>query len=403
MTNEPTPVQPLAGELDKRVQALLARLEVRAAMARMEALLDDVIADTVKITEVEAPPFMEERRAELVAGMMRQYGLDRVHVDGAKNAVGFLPAADGRQDEAVILAAHIDTVFPAGTDVRVKREPNILRAPGAGDNSSSVAALLNVARVLREMGFQLPREVIIAGDAGEEGLGDLSGMKALMKAYGGRVRYALPVDGGIGAVVHAGVGSRRLRVTTHTPGGHSYGAFGVPSAIHGLGRMIAGIADIEVPKQPKTTYTVGVIGGGTSVNTIAAEAYMLVDMRSESAAELTRLETKVRRIIEEGAKRGDCAFDIEVVGDRPAGSIPIESELPQMVMAVNRALGVPSYAEASSTDANVPLGMGIPAVTIGIKRGGDAHRLTDYVETGSFVVGMKIVLLNILLAVGYGE
>lgn len=392
-------------QLDRRVGALMARPEVQAALARTEAILEDVVADTIRITEVEAPPFMEERRADLVAAMMRQYGLSGVHVDGAKNAVGFLPAGGGggRQDQAVLLAAHIDTVFPAGTDVRVKREPDVLRAPGAGDNSSSVAALLGVARVLIELGFQLPREVIISGNAGEEGLGDLSGMKALMKTYRGRVRYVLPVDGGIGSVVHAGVGSRRLRVTTRTPGGHSYGAFGVPSAIHGLGRMIAGIADIEVPKHPKTTYTVGVIGGGTSVNTIAAEAFMLVDMRSESSAELERLETRVRRIIEEAARRGECAYDIEVVGDRPAGSIPIESELPQMVMAVNRALGVPSYVEASSTDANVPLGLGIPAVTIGIKRGGDAHRPTDYVEISSFGIGMKIVLLNILLAVGYGE
>jgi len=389
----------IANTYDAAVRHLLELPEVKRAFVKLEASVEQVVADTIRITEVEAPPFKEDARAELVAGMMRQAGLADVHVDAAKNAVGTIKGSE--DGKAVILAAHIDTVFPAGTDVKVKQEGNILRAPGCGDNSSSVAALLSVARVLINEGFALPRKVIIAGDAGEEGLGDLSGMKALMKTYGKEIEYALPVDGGIGAVIHAGVGSRRLKVTTHSPGGHSYGAFGVPSAIHGLGRMIAMIADVEVPQKPKTTYTVGVIGGGTSVNTIAGAAWMLIDMRSESAAELAKLEAKVRECIATGAQRGDVTFDIEVVGDRPAGSIPIESELPQMVLAVNRALGIESYAEASSTDANVPLGMGIQAVTIGVKRGGDAHRLTDYAEIDSFVPGMKSVLLSILMATGY--
>jgi len=389
----------IATTYDTAVRHLLELPEVKRAFAKLEASVDQVVADTIRITEVEAPPFKEDTRADLVAGMMRQAGLADVHVDAAKNAVGTIKGSgDGK---AVILAAHIDTVFPAGTDVKVKRDGNILRAPGCGDNSSSVAALLNVARVLIDEGFELPRKVIIAGDAGEEGLGDLSGMKALMKTYGQEIEYALPVDGGIGAVTHAGVGSRRLKVTTHSPGGHSYGAFGVPSAIHGLGRMIALIADIEVPKKPKTTYTVGVIGGGTSVNTIAGEAWMLIDMRSESSAELAKLEEKVRGCIAAGAERGDVSVDIEVVGDRPAGSIPLESELPQMVMAVHRALGIQSEPGASSTDANVPLGMGIQGVTIGIKQGGDAHRLTDYAEIDSFVPGMKSVMLSILMATGY--
>ncbi len=391
----------LAKEYDAKAKHLLELPEVKRAFAALEASVGKVVADTIRITEVEAPPFKEDERATLVAAMMREVGLQEVHVDSAKNAVGIIKGK-GTKEKAVILAAHIDTVFPAGTNVKVSREGNILRAPGCGDNSSSVAALLNVARVLIEGGFTLPRDVIIAGDAGEEGLGDLSGMKALMNAYRDRVEYALPVDGGLGAVIHAGVGSRRIKVTTHSPGGHSYGAFGVPSAVHGLGRMIANIADIEVPSRPRTTYTVGVIGGGTSVNTIAGEAWMLVDMRSESAEELAKLEAKVRAGIDDGAKRGDVTYEIQVVGDRPAGSIPIESELPQMVLAVNRALGIESYAEASSTDANVPLGMGIQAVTVGIKRGGDAHRLTDYCEIDSFLPGMKTVLLSILMAAGYG-
>lgn len=393
----------LTAHYDAKVEALLQRPEIQQAMTMIEGSLERVVADTIKITEVEAPPFEEDERAKLVADMMADIGLADVHVDAAKNAVGILPAASGQTGGGVLLAAHIDTVFPAGTDVTVKREGGILRAPGCGDNSSSVAALLMVAGIIRQLELPLPNEVIISGDAGEEGLGDLSGMKELMKTYRERVRYALPVDGSLGAVTHAGVGSRRLRVTTRTPGGHSYGAFGVPSAIHGLAKMIARIADIEVPKAPKTTYTTGVIGGGTSVNTIAAEAFMLLDMRSESASELAKLEEKVRAIMSEEAERSSVKYEVEVVGDRPAGSIPLESELPQMVMAANRALGIESHPGASSTDANVPLAMGIPAVTIGIKSGGDAHRWTDYVDIDSFVPGMKTVLLSTLLAVGYGE
>ncbi len=391
-----------AARMDARVAALMARPEVKKAMARLEELVEDTIAATIRICEVEAPPFLEGPRAELVADMMRQTGLSDVHVDEGPSAVGFLPAASGRKGDALLLAAHIDTVFPAGTDVRVKREGGYLIAPGVSDNSASVAGMLTVARVLLEAGIALPREVILAGNAGEEGLGDLRGMKILMNTYKDRVAASLPVDGAIGSVTHAGVGSRRFKVTAHSPGGHSYGAFGVPSAIHGLGRMIAGIADVKVPSKPKTTYTVGVIGGGTSVNTIAPEAWMLVDMRSESAEELAKLEAEVRRLIDEGARRGDVTYDIEVVGDRPAGGIQLTAELPQMVMAVHRALGIKSHPEASSTDANVPLSMGIPAVTIGVKQGRDAHLPTDRVEIASFVPGMKNVLLCILLATGYG-
>jgi tripeptide aminopeptidase len=393
----------LARRMDMRVSNLLARPEVQRALARVEELVEDVVAATIRICEVEAPPFLEGPRAALVAEMMREVGLSEVHVDDGPSAVGFLPAVSGQKGGAVLLAAHIDTVFPAGTDVRVKRDGNVLMAPGVSDNSASVAGMLGVARALLETGLTLPREVIFAGNAGEEGLGDLRGMKVLMRTYRSRVMAALPVDGALGSVTHAGVGSRRFKVTTHSPGGHSYGAFGVPSAIHGLGRMIAGIADVKVPSKPKTTYTVGVIGGGTSVNTIAPEAWMLVDMRSESADELTKLEAEVRRLIDDGARRGDVTYDIEVVGDRPAGGIPLSNELPQIVMAVHRALGIKSHPEASSTDANVPLSMGIPAVTIGVKQGYDAHLPTDRVLIDSLAPGMKNVLLCILLATGYGD
>jgi acetylornithine deacetylase/succinyl-diaminopimelate desuccinylase-like protein len=395
----------ISTRFDRQVAATLEIGEVNRAFARFEELLPTVVNDTVRISEVAAPPFGEQRRAALVAELMREAGLEGVHVDGAPNAVGFLPAlgagAPGR-GRALLVAAHIDTVFPDGTDVTVHREGGILRGPGCGDNSASVAVMLCVARVMKELGLRLPLEVIFAGDAGEEGLGDLRGMKVLLRAYRDRLACALAADGGLGAVIHWGVGSRRLKVTTRTPGGHSYGSFGVPSAIHGLGRMIAGIAELKVPAKPKTTFNVGVIGGGTSVNTIAPEAWMLVDMRSEDAMALAALEQDVRAVIGEGAVRGQCSVAVEVVGDRPAGGLPLQADLPQKALAVLRALGIPTFTEAGSTDANVPLSAGIPAVCIGVKRGGDAHRVTDFVEVDSLLPGMKNLLLCMIMASGYG-
>ncbi len=388
---------------EKKVQETLALPEVQRALARFDAILEDVAAEIKAISEVAAPPFHEGERARFVAEKMKAIGLTDVHVDEAPNPIGVYPATSGKEGEALLLAAHIDTVFPPGTDVTVTRQGNVMKGAGVGDNASNVGAILAVARVLKEEGFQLPREVIFVGTAGEEGLGDLRGMKQAMKTYKDRVRWCLPVDGSLGGVTHAAVGSRRYDIVVRGPGGHSYGAFGAPSAIHALGRMIAAISDIQVPERPRTTYNVGTVTGGTSVNTIAPEASMLLDMRSESAEELARLEAEVKRRVDSVAKLSKVTYEMKLLGDRAAGALPVEHDLPQMVMASGRALGVEPHPHASSTDSNVPIGMGIPSVTMGTSHKGNSHRVDDWFDVPSLATGMKHLLLCVLLGTGYKE
>lgn len=386
-----------------RVAKVAARPEVQAVFARVDGMLPEMAELTTRICEVPGPPFGEQERAEFVAELMREIGLSEVHIDQAPNPIGVYPAAAGQKGNAIMLAAHIDTVFPKDTDCTVRREGSNLIAPGVSDNSANVAAMLLVAKLLRESGFELPREVILVGTAGEEGLGDLRGMKQAMADYRDRATTIIPVDGAYGTICHMAVGSRRFRVHVSTTGGHSYGAFGLPSAIHGVGRMIAGIADIEVPAQPKTTYNVGVISGGTSVNTIAAKAWMEVDMRSESASELAKLEAKVRELIDAAARAEGVEYQIDVVGDRAAGVCPADSDLVQMLQAVFRQMGVEPVLRSGSTDANVPIGMGIEAATISAKTGAHAHTLNDTVHLDSMLPGVKMLLLAVLVASGWGQ
>jgi di/tripeptidase len=226
-------------------------------------------------------------------------------------------------------------------------------------------------------------------------------MKQVMRDLGGRSATILPVDGAYGTICHRAVGSRRFKVTMTAAGGHSYGAFGIPSAIHGLGRAIARIADLTVPLAPKTTFNVGVIGGGTSVNTIAASAWMQLDMRSESAAELARLEAAVREMVAAGAAEEGVSFEMELLGDRAAGATPADAPLVQMLQAVYRALGVEPQLRSGSTDSNVPIGMGIPAATISAKTGAEGHTVRDTVHLESMIPGIKFLLLTVLVAAGW--
>jgi len=387
----------------RRVNEVAARPEVQAVFRQIDGMLEEIAQLTTRISEVPAPPFKEHQRAEFVAGIMEQYGLSEVHVDKAPNPIGVYPAAGGAKGQAVMLAAHIDTVFPEETDCNVRRVGNDLVGPGVSDNSANVAAILLVAKLLREHGFELPREVIFVGTAGEEGLGDLRGMKQAMADYRDRATTIIPIDGGYGTICHRAVGSRRFRVRVSTEGGHSYGAFGIPSAIHGLGRMIAGIAGIKVPASPKTTYNVGIIQGGTSVNTIAAKAWMEVDMRSESAAELAKLENEVRQLIDAGARAEGVEYQIEVVGDRAAGECPADAALIQMLQAVFRHMGVEPALRSGSTDSNVPIGMGLEAATISAKTGANSHTINDTVHLDSMIPGLKALLLAVLVAAGWGQ
>ncbi|MDP2858148.1 MAG: M20/M25/M40 family metallo-hydrolase [Bacillota bacterium] len=360
------------------------------ALSIADGMGDWLVEQTIEICKIPAPGFEEKERAEYVASKMKEFGLADVRVDQAYNAVGILK---GKGGPAVLFAAHIDTVFPRSQPIEIRREPGKVWAPGIRDNSSGTAGMLGLIKVLKESGFTPKCDLIFVGTSGEEGLGDLKGIKQAMKDFGRRTAMVVCIDGDLGGLTHMGVGSRRLKVTIHAAGGHSYGAFGASSAIHSMGRMIAQIADIKVPIKPKTTYNVGVISGGHSVNSIATEAWMLVDMRSEGVAELTALEKQVREVIEPVCAGDSVKADIEVVGDRPAGGIPKDHPLVKTVEGVQAKLGMKPSGRAGSTDANVPLNMGIPAVCIGCTTGGNGHRPDEWLDEAPFALGLKQLIM----------
>ncbi len=346
--------------------------------------LEDMVQENITVCEVAAPPFQEHARANYVAKRWRELGLTDAFVDETPNVYADIRGqGDG---PTILVAAHLDTVFPAETDVRVRREGHELHAPGVRDNSTAVAALIQLVAGLRALGLTFKGRLILVGTAGEEGLGDLRGMKAAMARFGQEVDMVVAVDGNLGSVIHEGIASRRLQVSVTTGGGHSWGDFGVASAIHALGRMIADISHLEVPKQPRTTYNVGVISGGTSINTIAQQAEMFIDMRSTCSESLAHLEQQVRSILELHAK--GLNLQIEVVGDRPGGALPSDHELVQQANEILTALGISPSSAPSSTDANVPLSQGVPAICIGITNGRGAHRLDESLDIRPIPKGM---------------
>ena len=380
---------------------LLREPAVARALAWVDAHVQQIIEEAVRICEIPAPTFEETERAAYVCGRFAALGLQDVTIDPAGNARGRRRGTGG--GPGLAMAAHLDTVFPKGTDVRVKRQGTRLLAPGIGDNSVAIAALLAMLEAMNAAGLATVGDLYLASDTGEEGLGDLKGMKAFMAEVKDRVGATIAVEGmKVNRVIHVAVGSRRYKVTFTTRGGHSWGHFPSPSAIHIMGRAIAEISRLEVPTDPKTTYNVGVIHGGTTVNTIATEADMLVDMRSVDTRSLADLERRVLAIVGNAATEGDGQAKLEMVGDRPAGSISADHPVVQTCRAVHRALGIPTFSEASSTDANVPLGMGLPGVCLSITEGANEHRLDEYIETGPIPTGVKNILLAAVALTGKG-
>ena len=383
------------------VTALMRDPAVARALAWVEAHAAQVAEEAVRICEIPAPTFEEAERAAYVRRRFAELGLQDVTIDAAGNARGRRPGAGG--GPGLAMAAHLDTVFPKGTDVKVKRQGTRLLAPGIGDNSTAIAALLAMLEAMNAAELTTAGDLYLASDTGEEGLGDLKGMKAFMAEVKDRVGATIAVEGmKVNRIIHVAVGSRRYKVTFTARGGHSWGHFPSPSAIHIMGRAIAEISRLEVPTDPKTTYNVGVIHGGTTVNTIATEADMLVDMRSVDTRSLADLERRVLAIVGNAAKEGDGQAKLEMVGDRPAGSISADHPVVQTCRAVHRALGIPTFSEASSTDANVPLGMGLPGVCLSITEGANEHRLDEYVETGPIPTGVKNILLAAVALTGKG-
>jgi acetylornithine deacetylase/succinyl-diaminopimelate desuccinylase-like protein len=373
---------------------LLQETSVVRAFAEIEAHHEDLVQLIIRLCEIASPTFAEGPRAQAVAEELRVLGLQDVHVDATRNVIGVLPGRD--PGPTFLLDAHVDTVFPAGTDVRVRREGGKLRAPGVGDDTANLACGLFLLRLVRDCGLSIPGTLIFSGTAGEEGLGDLCGIKAVMRELAGRVDYVLALDGQMGRICNQGVGSHRYKMTVKAQGGHSWADFGAPSAIHALGAMIARISKLEVPKNPRTTFNAGIISGGTSVNTIAESAEMLLDMRSVSAEELANLETRVLAILPEVEHEYHVHIEHQLVGDRPAGSRADTVWMVDTIREVHAALGLETQVNAASTNANVPLSQGIPAVVIGAYTGKGTHRLEEWIDERSVILGMKQLTLTVL-------
>jgi acetylornithine deacetylase/succinyl-diaminopimelate desuccinylase-like protein len=370
-------------------------------LAALHQLSEQVVDLAIAVQQIPAPTFAEATRAAFIEEQFTAVPLHDVAQDELHNVYGRLPAANPTHPP-VIISAHMDTVFPLEIDLTVRRDGRLVYGPGIADNSTGVAGILTLARVLTEANLDLPADLWFVANVGEEGLGDLRGMRAAVARFGAEATYVV-VEGGLyGQISHQGIGVRRFRLTVQTPGGHSWGNFGVRSAVHELARIIVAIDRLTVPKTPKTTYNVGVIEGGTSINSIAQSASGLLDLRSESPVELERLVTAVSQIIEQANKRKEVQVRMELIGNRPAGQLAADAPLVQWAQTALQAVGCTQpRLIASSTDANVPLSEGYTAVCIGLAESHNAHRLDEYLDPQHLPNGLGQLLLLTLAASGY--
>jgi tripeptide aminopeptidase len=380
---------------------------VKSALEAIKTNEPEMLDRQVHICEIPAPPFHEQERGLELQRLFEQLNLKDVHIDQAGNVIGVRPGTQPHPN--VVLAAHLDTVFPEGTNVKVTREGNIMKGPGIGDDCRGLVTMLGVIRALDEAHIHTPGTVTFVADVGEEGLGDLRGMKQLFNEdLKGQIDDFISIDGlGLG-VTNVGVGSYRYKVTFKGPGGHSYGAFGMANPIQAMGRVIAKIDAFQVPSQPKTTFNVGRVGGGTSVNAIPFEAWMEVDMRSADVKSLDRVNAMFKNALKEAVEeenrrwnnKGPVTVSPEMVGLRPAGQTPEDSPIVQTALAVSKSLGFNSKLGAGSTDSNVPMNLHIPAITIGGGgSGANAHSLNEYYDsTDSWKGTQRALLLVVALA-----
>ncbi len=393
------------------VQRVLADPKFQAAQEFIAKDHDRFVRETIQITEIEAPPFKEAKRAKAFVEMLRQSGLSDVEIDPEGNVIG-LRRGTGT-GPLIAIAAHLDTVFPEGTNVKVRREGSKLYAPGVGDDSRAVAVLLEIVRAMDSAKIQTSSDILFVADVGEEGPGDLRGMKYLFQKgpYKDKIKMFISLDpfGWGSDITTAGMGSKRFKVIFTGPGGHSFGSFGLVNPAYALGNAIAKLSKMQVPQRPKTTYNVGVVGGGTSVNSIPFESWMEVDIRSETKEELNRAVENFTRLMHEAVEeenrarstsQGKIEIDVKLIGDRPFGEIFQTAPIVQTAAAVIRAFGMVPTFGLSSTDANIPLSMGIPAITL--ESGGTGsrnHTLDEWidVEKTASVRGIHIAM-GVLLA-----
>jgi len=385
---------------------------VRQALAKLSSEAAAVTEEQIRITEIPAPTFRESLRGTHLAKLLSDAGL-KVHTDQAGNVIGERPGS--AKGEFVLITAHLDTVFPAGTDVQVRRDGSKLRAPGISDNGTGLATLPALARVMRDTKLETRNSILFVADVGEEGEGNLRGIRRLVESYRKQLRYVIALDGAsIDYVTTAALASRRVEITISGPGGHSWSDFGVPNPIDALARGIALFVKAPAPESPRTTFNIGSIEGGTSVNSIPAKATIKVDLRSEAEPEILKLEAALRRAIQTGvdeemqtarehgmAGAGALSIDTKVLGVRPGGELADNSPLLAAVQAADDYLGNRARIERSSTDANIPLSLGIPAIALGAGgSSGGAHSLQEWYDPTGREIGMQRVLLTLLQVAG---
>jgi tripeptide aminopeptidase len=396
-------------EMDASLKALLAN-------AKVVKTLDDIKADDARaleeqkrITEIPAPPFKEKVRAEYYLKRMQELGFKDASIDSEGNVIALRKGTGGGRPKLVV-SAHLDTVFPEDVDVTVKEKDGVINAPGIGDDSRGLAALLSLVKAMNENSLPTVGDLLVVGTVGEEELGNLRGVKALFRDHKD-IDGFISIDGlGISRVVNQSTGSHRYEMIFKGPGGHSFQEFGLPSAIHAMGRAIAKISELQTPAEPRTTFTVGTVRGGTSVNAIAAEARMAVDMRSNSTEELLKLEERLlglvkQAVVEENARwnTDKMTVEIKLIGDRPAGIVEMDSPIVQATQrtVATVARGPRVTFAGSSTDSNIAMSLGIPAVTIGGGGGGgNWHSRNEWYRPTDAWMGPQNALLTVLMLVG---
>lgn len=386
---------------------LMADPKIQQALAFVEQDHQRTIEEQIALTEIPAPPFKERQRAENFLMRLKDLGLEKVRMDSEGNVYG-LRKGQG-QGPKIFVSAHLDTVFPEGTDTTVHQKDGVLHAPGIGDDTRGLAELLAVVRAFNKAGIENSGDIIFGGTVGEEGAGDLRGVKAFFTEHRD-IDAFLSLDGpGAYAITYLATGSYRYKVTYKGPGGHSFAEFGTPSATHALGRAMAAIADLETPSEPKTTFSIGEVSGGTSVNAIAQEASMLVDLRSNDQQQLDKLEQRFLEIVKAAAQAenrrwGDDRLQVEIdrFGNRPPASQSEDEPIVQVASGASRSLGAaPELKEPSSTDANYPMSIGVPAITIGLGGKFDkAHTLEEWHDPKDGHLAIQKSLMTVLGLVG---
>jgi len=400
----------------RTAQQEVARLaELRAvheAFAWFRASSRELEDLQLELTAVPSPPWGEAARAEWLRARFEDLGLSEVQQDDLGNVFGVLPGSEPTAP-LVALSAHLDTVFPAGTLIQVSREGGKLYGPGISDNGAGLVALLAMARVLKETGIEHASPLVFIGNVGEEGEGDLRGMRHIFEQprWADAIRTMVVVDGaGTDTVICEALGSRRYEITVRGSGGHSWSDFGIPNPVVALARIIDRFTQTTVPTNPKTTYNIGTVEGGTSVNSIPQSATMRVDTRSASVEQLDRLERALREAVQDGTaatsgkKKNGLTAEVRVIGDRPAAELPSESRLLKMIRAVDAQLNNSARLQRASTDANIPLSLGREAIAIGAGgSGGGAHTVNEWYDAAGRDLGLKRILLLTLALSGVPE